>query len=52
MKPKCPKCQSRMEWKDSWGEGESGQGGYSLWQCPACKNIEVFSNYELPGGQP
>jgi len=42
LKP-CPKCHAAME-KKAWlplNSDEEGGGGYDVWQCPNCKNIEI-----------
>ncbi len=35
----CPKCNVRMEYKHAL---ESGDFGFTIFQCPNCKNIEVI----------
>jgi ssDNA-binding Zn-finger/Zn-ribbon topoisomerase 1 len=39
----CPECGAEMEQK-FWlpvNVDEEGRGGYTIYQCPKCKNIEV-----------
>jgi len=39
----CPDCSTPMELK-AWlplESDEEGRGGYNVWQCPNCKNIEI-----------
>lgn len=35
----CPKCGTRMEYKAQLDDAEEMPS--ELWQCPACKNVEV-----------
>ena len=40
---KCPDCNEEMQLK-VWlplNANEEGYGGYSIYQCPKCKNIEI-----------
>jgi DNA-directed RNA polymerase subunit M/transcription elongation factor TFIIS len=37
----CPKCGTKMECKFWLPQDEYGGGGYAIFQCPKCKNIEV-----------
>lgn len=42
----CPKCDTKMElkcWLPRFDADEEGCGGYNVFQCPNCKNIEIES---------
>lgn len=42
-KQRCPKCMELMELKGLIGDLSDEDCQTGLWQCPKCKNVEVFS---------